>query len=186
MIRFSCPACGKKCKAPEAFIGKQAKCPRCGQKVCVPRDSGPADQKIIGVPPPPSPFRAVPIEETTLDTEFASDAGEGQIPEWIPEVLPAEEFSPPPVPSDKLESGPYDDEPRPRRSRRSRRWESEEVGFRCPFCQTNYPPQVMSRISTAGWVIFVILLIACFPLCIIGLFITEDYRVCSSCGIKLG
>jgi len=60
------------------------------------------------------------------------------------------------------------------------------VGFRCPFCQSNDPPEINSRISTAGWVIFVILLIACFPLCVIGLFIKEDYRVCSSCGIKLG
>jgi hypothetical protein len=61
-----------------------------------------------------------------------------------------------------------------------------EIGFRCPFCRSNAPPKVKSRISTAGWVIFVILLIACFPLCIIGLFITEHYHVCSSCGVKLG
>jgi hypothetical protein len=45
---------------------------------------------------------------------------------------------------------------------------------------------VRRRISTAGWVVFVALLLFCFPLSIIGLFIKEDYRVCSSCGIKLG
>jgi hypothetical protein len=60
------------------------------------------------------------------------------------------------------------------------------AGFRCPFCQSTHPPEVKSRISTAGWVTFILLLIFCFPLCIIGLFIKEDYRVCSSCGIKLG
>jgi len=60
------------------------------------------------------------------------------------------------------------------------------VGFRCPYCQSSAPPEIKRRISTAGWVVFVVLLIACFPLSIIGLFIKEDYRVCSSCGIKLG
>ncbi len=60
------------------------------------------------------------------------------------------------------------------------------IGFRCPFCQSGLPPRVKSKISTAGWVVFVVLLIACFPLSIIGIFIKEDYRVCSSCGTKLG
>jgi LITAF-like zinc ribbon domain len=61
-----------------------------------------------------------------------------------------------------------------------------DAGFRCPFCRSSYPPEVKRRISTAGWVTFVVLLVLCFPLCLIGLFIKEDYRVCSSCGIKLG
>jgi hypothetical protein len=69
--------------------------------------------------------------------------------------------------------------------RRSRPRE-QGIGFRCPFCQSTYPPAVKRRISTAGWVIFAVLLIACFPLSIIGLFVKEDYRVCSSCGITLG
>jgi predicted RNA-binding Zn-ribbon protein involved in translation (DUF1610 family) len=63
---------------------------------------------------------------------------------------------------------------------------ASEAGFRCPFCQSSDLPEVKRRVSTAGWVIFVVLLIACFPLCIIGLFLKEDYRVCSGCGIKLG
>jgi hypothetical protein len=61
-----------------------------------------------------------------------------------------------------------------------------DLGFRCPFCRSSYPPEVKRKISTAGWVTFVVLLVLCFPLCVIGLFIKEDYRVCSSCGIKLG
>ena len=59
------------------------------------------------------------------------------------------------------------------------------VGFRCPFCQSNLAPKVKRKISTAGWVTFTSLLIFCFPLCIIGLFIKDEYRVCRSCGIKL-
>jgi hypothetical protein len=76
-----------------------------------------------------------------------------------------------------------DDEPAEER-RRPRR--SDGVGFRCPFCGTSEPPNVDSKVSTGGWVLFVVLLISCFPLCFIGLFVREDYRVCSSCGVKLG
>jgi uncharacterized membrane protein YvbJ len=47
--------------------------------------------------------------------------------------------------------------------------------FRCPFCNSDSPPAARRKISTAGWVIFVILLIACFPLCIIGLFIRKRH-----------
>ena len=60
------------------------------------------------------------------------------------------------------------------------------VRFRCPYCQSNLPPEVKRKISTAGWITFVLLLFFCFPLCFIGLFIKEDYRVCRSCRITLG
>jgi hypothetical protein len=53
--------------------------------------------------------------------------------------------------------------------------------FRCPHCQSTAPPIVAKRIGTAGWVVFFALLIMCFPLCFIGLFIKEEYRMCSWC-----
>jgi hypothetical protein len=53
--------------------------------------------------------------------------------------------------------------------------------YRCPHCQSTAPPVVAKRIGTAGWVVFFTLLIACFPLCFIGLFIKEEYRMCSWC-----
>ncbi len=77
----------------------------------------------------------------------------------------------------------YDDDRRPRGNTRADRGGSR---FNCPFCSSNSPPIRKQKISTAGWVLFVILLIGCFPLCVIGLFITEDHRVCSDCGITLG
>ena len=55
------------------------------------------------------------------------------------------------------------------------------ANFRCPHCQSTAPPVVSKRISTAGWVVFFALLIICFPLCFIGLFIKEEYRMCSWC-----
>jgi LITAF-like zinc ribbon domain len=55
------------------------------------------------------------------------------------------------------------------------------AGFRCPHCQSTAPPVVAKRIGIAGWVVFFALLIFCFPLCFIGLFIKEEYRMCSWC-----
>ncbi|MCA1565041.1 MAG: LITAF-like zinc ribbon domain-containing protein [Acidobacteria bacterium] len=53
--------------------------------------------------------------------------------------------------------------------------------YRCPHCQSTAPPVVAKRIGTAGWVVFFTLLIVCFPFCFIGLFIKEEYRMCSWC-----
>ena len=63
---------------------------------------------------------------------------------------------------------------------------SQYVAFKCPYCQSPAPPVQKQRISTAGWILFVVLLLLCFPLCWIGLFIKEDYRSCSFCGLSLG
>ena len=57
--------------------------------------------------------------------------------------------------------------------------------FRCPHCQTTQPPVVARRIGTAGWIVFFALLVFCFPLCFIGLFIKEEYRQCSWCRAAL-
>jgi len=56
----------------------------------------------------------------------------------------------------------------------------------CPYCHAAYPPLLMQKISAAGWIVFVILLLTCLPLCWIGLLIKEDYRVCANCGLYLG
>jgi hypothetical protein len=53
--------------------------------------------------------------------------------------------------------------------------------FRCPHCQSTAPPVIAKRISTAGWIVFVAFLIICFPASLIGLFIKEEYRMCSWC-----
>jgi hypothetical protein len=60
------------------------------------------------------------------------------------------------------------------------------VRFTCPFCRTEAVPIVRQKISAAGWITFVILLLFCLPLFWIGLLIKEDYRMCSGCGTKLG
>jgi DNA-directed RNA polymerase subunit RPC12/RpoP len=65
----------------------------------------------------------------------------------------------------------------------------QEAGFRCPFCHHRGAPVVRSKVSTGGWVLFVLLLCGLCTafLCWIPLvFMKEEYRACSSCGIKLG
>lgn len=56
----------------------------------------------------------------------------------------------------------------------------------CPYCHTYAPVRIEKKISTVGWVVFVILLFLFLILCWIGLLIKEEYRVCSNCGMKLG
>jgi hypothetical protein len=56
----------------------------------------------------------------------------------------------------------------------------------CPYCHTYAPVRIERKISTAGWVIFGVLLFFTLIFCWIGLLIKEDYRVCSNCGSKLG
>jgi transcription elongation factor Elf1 len=62
-------------------------------------------------------------------------------------------------------------------------------GFKCPFCGHQGPPTVKKKINAAGWVLFVVLLLFCIPLCwlpfVLGAFKDEE-RKCVSCGTKLG
>lgn len=61
-------------------------------------------------------------------------------------------------------------------------------GFKCPFCQSTQPPLIREKVSTAGWVWFILLFGSCIGtlFCWVGLLMKEKYRVCGSCGIKLG
>jgi hypothetical protein len=58
--------------------------------------------------------------------------------------------------------------------------------WRCPFCQHAGPPIEKGRVPTRGWIVFAVLLIFCFPLCWLGLLMTEKYRLCASCGTAVG
>lgn len=59
-------------------------------------------------------------------------------------------------------------------------------GFSCPYCHSRMLPFETKRISTAGWVTFVVLLIVFFPLFWIGFLMTEPVRKCSGCGHEVG
>lgn len=58
--------------------------------------------------------------------------------------------------------------------------------FTCPFCRYAGAPLSRSKISTGGWVMFVVMLLFCFPLFWIGFLMKDYYRVCAGCGTTLG
>lgn len=60
------------------------------------------------------------------------------------------------------------------------------VPMQCPYCHAYAPPRMVQKISTAGWVVFAVLLFFCFPLCWIGLLMKEDQRACNNCGVIWG
>ena len=58
MIRFSCPHCTKKLKAPEGSAGRMITCPKCGQSLVVPapvRSPGPIFPESAAISPTPLP-----------------------------------------------------------------------------------------------------------------------------------
>lgn len=63
------------------------------------------------------------------------------------------------------------------------------VGFRCPFCRSPGRPGSGSRATTGAWILAVLCF---FSLCLIPfcwlplLVMRERWRVCKSCGVKLG
>lgn len=59
-------------------------------------------------------------------------------------------------------------------------------GYRCPRCGTQNLPHIERKISPAGWIVFVVLLVVFFPLFWIGFFLKEDVRVCPVCNLKVG
>jgi RNA polymerase subunit RPABC4/transcription elongation factor Spt4 len=58
-------------------------------------------------------------------------------------------------------------------------------GYRCPNCQSTYPPIVEKRISVEGWIVFCALLIFCLPLFWVGLLMKEKQSVCPMCRTRL-
>lgn len=64
---------------------------------------------------------------------------------------------------------------------------ARRTGFRCPYCGSRALPTTKKKVSSAGWAFFwILLLFLCFPLCWIGLFMKDEFRVCGDCGMKLG
>ena len=57
--------------------------------------------------------------------------------------------------------------------------------YRCPNCGTHYLPVIEKKISTAGWIVFAILLVVFFPIFWIGLLMKEDVSVCPVCRMRL-
>ena len=57
--------------------------------------------------------------------------------------------------------------------------------YRCPRCGTTYLPVIEKRVSTAGWVVFSVLLVFTLIFFWIGLLMKEDVAVCPVCRMRL-
>lgn len=57
--------------------------------------------------------------------------------------------------------------------------------YHCPRCSSQLLPRIVRQISTGGWIVFAILLVAFFPLFWVGLLIKDEIRVCPVCNLKL-
>src|SRR5437870_3903712 len=50
LVRFLCPHCGKRCKAPAGAAGRGSRCPRCGARLEVPTPENPLAPAVRTVP----------------------------------------------------------------------------------------------------------------------------------------
>jgi len=90
--------------------------------------------------------------------------------EYMPPYAWADSAPPAPVPQQLPYAAPH----------------AAAAGYRCPRCGAAYLPTVEKKISSEGWVIFILLLFFCIPLCWIGLLMKQEHRVCPVCHADLG
>ncbi len=55
----------------------------------------------------------------------------------------------------------------------------------CPRCGQVHFPIIQRKISTAGWIVFAVLLISVFPLFWVGFLIKENVEICPACMARL-
>ncbi|HEX8920926.1 MAG TPA: LITAF-like zinc ribbon domain-containing protein [Pyrinomonadaceae bacterium] len=99
-----------------------------------------------------------------------------------PQATKQQVYTPPP-PYAWAESGPL---PATQQQQQQYAAPPASAGYRCPRCGAAYLPLVEKRISSEGWLIFVLMLFVCFPLFWIGLLMKQEYRVCPVCHANLG
>ena len=59
-------------------------------------------------------------------------------------------------------------------------------GYHCPRCGTHAPPIIERKVSTAGWIVFSVLLVFTWVFFWIGLLMKENVRICPVCQAKVG
>jgi ribosomal protein S27E len=215
-IRIRCPNCQQEYTVNDLNAGKRTECKVCRQQMRVPavgsQDDAPvrtepADAKAPDPASAETIFLACPHcgHQKKAPARFAGQ--EAQCPKCdkffvAPSLERSAERAPAPVAAPTPESAPMpmveyrrsrevaeedDDYDRPRRRRRRvRSRDDDRIGFRCPFCNTSELPLWREKISTAGWITFVLLLLVfCWPLCWIGLLMKDRRSVCARCGIEL-
>lgn len=107
--------------------------------------------------------------------EFQINESKARQPQQINQVQPL----PPPIQQHQMPPMPM---PQPLARQQHH---NLAYGYHCPRCSTNLMPRIERKISTAGWIVFAIMLVFFFPLFWIGLLIRENVRVCSVCNLRI-
>jgi DNA-directed RNA polymerase subunit RPC12/RpoP len=201
MIRYTCPRCKKSLESPVSFAGQKLNCPDCNQRLQIPQPSTP--------PAPPVNKTVLATEEPSAPAAFAPSSSRRTAP---PPPVPVVEEAPSPAAAARqssretcLECG-ADVTERPRiqtcadcgsllcsaacyREHRHHahapRRKSPRRDIECTRCGSTERPYATTHITEAGWITFAILLVLFFPLCWIGLLITETRWKCADCGARL-
>ena len=197
MPTIACPNCSASLQSDKLTHGKKAKCPHCqnifvfmlpqqpGQPSYPPPLPPPLPPGLPAPPPqhwpPGADTFACPHCATAINGAGIAPGALAQCPNCRGQfTMPGQAAAGYPAQGFPSQQYPAPSFPGPTMNLRT------QGKFSCPFCHTSVPPRINKQISTAGWVMFVVLILFCFILAPIALFITEDYRSCSSCGIKLG
>ncbi len=151
-----CQNCGK------LNDGGQNYCRHCGAPLTQPnRQTNPPAQspKPYGLASPSSPLHDIADTESRLEPQ---------------QVQP---FAPPPYQPPPSRFAPVSNPPIVSQNFN---------GYRCPRCGTSATPIIKKKVSSGGWIVFVAMLLLCFPLFFIGLLMREDYCVCPACLAQIG
>lgn len=202
MIRYICPRCKKSMESPTSFAGQKLNCPDCNQRLQIPQPSKPpvapaVNKTILAVAesasnPPPSATRPTPavppvpprqvelVEQVTSPSESATR--ENCLECGVDITLRSRVQTCPDCGSLFCSAACYREHHYHAHARKEKR-SSRPV--ECSYCGSNKPPHRTSQISPAGWIIFALLLVFFFPLCWIGLLMTESEYRCWDCGKRL-
>jgi DNA-directed RNA polymerase subunit RPC12/RpoP len=198
MIRYTCPRCKKSLESPASFAGRKLHCPDCNQRLQIPQPATPAEppvnKTILATAqefPPATELRApppIPVLELAESDERISRTGSAPATErqyCLECGADLTHRGRVQICADcqavfcsagcHREHNRHAHAPPPRR--RSREME-------CARCGSTATPYTITKISDAGWITFIILLILFFPLCWIGLLMTEARLTCVDCGAR--
>jgi DNA-directed RNA polymerase subunit RPC12/RpoP len=201
MIRYNCPRCQESLESPASFAGHKLNCPKCQQRMQIPQPSTPAlpppnktmlAQESQAEPPPPSvrprpqpqpePLDVIeeaprhsdrepsPRRDTCL--ECGRDLGDQQRVQTCGDCG-----------SLLCSAGCYREHRYHAHPKRKKKQPAEFI--ECRHCGSTERPYSSSSISEGGWILFVVLLFLFFPLCWIGLLITEQRETCADCGARI-
>ncbi len=156
-VRFACPRCRTVMQTGAEKVGYDVACPHCAHRFRLVEPENPSNQ--LGSSP-------VSDRDAATLPPMRSPASDRTLPAKPPVIKPAVDHSA--YGNQAVNTNPG------------------TGTYACPYCGTNSPPIWKSEVSTIGWIVFAVLLVTTCIFCWVGLFIRDQYRVCSRCRVRLG